>query len=386
VTRPQKVGKTGQTRSEITMKLIRNLFASHRPETTKRARRGRHLGLESLEGRMVLSTFTVANFNDSGVGSLRQAILSADKDTGASTIKFSPTLASTGIFPQSALPILDNPQGITIDGSTKTTNVLVDLYTSYVPDMQDGAFVNRTGNGLVVAPHTSATIKNITLTGASARAVEVDSSTATLSKVVVSYSSDGGILNNGGTLSIVDSSVHNNTANSGGGVSNLGGTLTITGSDFESNSVGSGGAIFTDGGTVTIQSDAAGNPSLVGFNRAGGGGGGLEMIDHAVVTITNARFFDNDAFFGGAIDNGGSVLTATNSLFVLNSAYVGGALYDQGSTATVLTSDEFEFNTASVGGAIAVEGPLPVHLINTMVINNMASAYSDIYGNVVYGS
>jgi hypothetical protein len=33
-----------------------------------------------------------------------------------------------------------------------------------------------------------------------------------------------------------------------------------------------------------------------------------------------------------------------------------------------------------------VAGSLPVHLINTMVINNMAPAYSDIYGRIVYGN
>jgi predicted outer membrane repeat protein len=384
------------------MNLIRNLFASHRPETTKRARRGRHLGLESLEGRMVLSTFTVANVNDSGPGSLRQAILSADNDTGASTINFNitpirifgVTVKPDTIAPQSALPVLDNTAGVTIDGSGVSTGLKIDLSKSNTPDPQDSVYANKSGNGLLVSPKASATIEHLALVNASARAVEVDG-TATLSKVDISHSSDGGVLNNGGTLSIVDSSVHDNTTrgNGGGvsslrGISTLGAMLTITGSDFESNSAWKGGgAIYADGGTVTIQSDPAGNPSLVGFNTSAGGGGGLDMVNNAAVTISNARFFQDKAAFGGAIDNAGGVLTATNTMFVLNTAQYGGALYDSGSTATVLTGDDIELNTATIeGGGIYVAGSLPVHLINTFVSNNMAPWYSDIYGKVVYGS
>src|SRR5688572_21615739 len=44
--------------------------------------------LQALEGRTVLSTFTVENLADSGAGSLRQAILDASTQPGADVIEF----------------------------------------------------------------------------------------------------------------------------------------------------------------------------------------------------------------------------------------------------------------------------------------------------------
>lgn len=41
-----------------------------------------------LEGRILLSAFTVLNLNDQGAGSLRQAILNADSTRGADVINF----------------------------------------------------------------------------------------------------------------------------------------------------------------------------------------------------------------------------------------------------------------------------------------------------------
>src|SRR5260370_30342064 len=71
-------------------------------------------GLEVLEDRTVPSTFTVENLADSGLGSLRQAILDANALPGADLIGFAPaarhgTLALTG----GELRITDH---LTIDG------------------------------------------------------------------------------------------------------------------------------------------------------------------------------------------------------------------------------------------------------------------------------
>ena len=50
--------------------------------------RRRTLGLEPLERRTVLSTFTVTNGHDGGMGSLRRAIADANDAAGADTIVF----------------------------------------------------------------------------------------------------------------------------------------------------------------------------------------------------------------------------------------------------------------------------------------------------------
>src|SRR5947207_10629491 len=61
---------------------------------------------------------TVINTNDSGPGSLRQAITDANADAIADTISFSiPGSGVHTITPTSALPLITNP--LTIDGSTQ---------------------------------------------------------------------------------------------------------------------------------------------------------------------------------------------------------------------------------------------------------------------------
>src|SRR5437868_13766719 len=66
------------------------------------------------------ATFTVTNTNDSGAGSLRQAILDADAATGSITIAFSIGSGPQAITPLTTLPFIGNLHGtIVIDGSTQ---------------------------------------------------------------------------------------------------------------------------------------------------------------------------------------------------------------------------------------------------------------------------
>ena len=71
------------------------------------------LGLESLESRQLLANFTVLNTNDSGPGSLRQAMLDADSASGAIKIVFNiPGSGVHTIEPLSDLPAIITPMAI----------------------------------------------------------------------------------------------------------------------------------------------------------------------------------------------------------------------------------------------------------------------------------
>jgi CSLREA domain-containing protein len=116
----------------------------------------------------------------------------------------------------------------------------------------------------------------------------------------------GGINNDGGTLTVMNSTFSGNYGNVGGGIDNNGGTLTLTNSTFSNNSAGSGG----QGGGI--------------FNYEGN------------LTATNSTFSGNYANYGGAIINWG-ILTLINSTFAGNSAYTeGGGIYN-GISGDVLT-------------------------------------------------
>src|SRR4051794_39013166 len=75
-------------------------------------------GLESLEQRNLLATFTVTNVANAGTGSLRNAIIASNDTGGPDTIAFN--IAGTGvhtIFLSTALPSLTDQ--VTIDGTTQ---------------------------------------------------------------------------------------------------------------------------------------------------------------------------------------------------------------------------------------------------------------------------
>src|SRR5436190_6264800 len=99
----------------------------NRPEGQRRARGPRRPPpafqplLEGLELRLAPSTFTVINTNDSGAGSLRQAILDANTNLGLDTICFNiPGSGVHTISLTSALPPIADP--VFIDGYTQPAN------------------------------------------------------------------------------------------------------------------------------------------------------------------------------------------------------------------------------------------------------------------------
>ena len=165
-------------------------------------------------------------------------------------------------------------------------------------------------------------------------------------------------IDNGGTLTIDNSTFTNNNAADGGAILNGGnGALTVDNSTFTGNSAlgGGGGAICNEGGgTLTETNDTfAGNSAPYGL------GGAIYNYDGAL-TVDNSTFTGNSATDGGAICNinyGG--LTVDNSTFTGNNVtYDGGAIYNEGGSTLTEANDTFTNNIANLGGAIFDEGIL----------------------------
>lgn len=264
------------------------------------------------------STITVTNANDSGAGSLREAI--ADVCTGG-------TLTFNGDYTIPLASPLTIAKNLTLDGETHTVTL----------DGQDSVKVLYVNTGITL------NLNALTITRGNA-----DGGTG------------GGILN-WGTVNITNSTFSNNHADNvnskGGGIYNYSGsTVTVTNSTFSNNHTdrGAGGGIYNNGGTVTVTNSIfADNHAINGSGTAGGinNNGGT-------VTVTNSTFSNNHAqSSGGAIYNQyNSTLNLINSTFAGNSGSTGGAI--RNSFGTVIFKNTLLANSTSGGNCSNNSGTL----------------------------
>ncbi len=178
----------------------------------------------------------------------------------------------------------------------------------------------------------------------------------------------GGIWNAGGTLSVTNSTIANNSGHTGGGILSGGGPLTVTNSTFSGNGGGEGGGIYGVG-IVTVT-----NSTFSGNYATGGEGGGIKIAG-GTLAVTDSTFSTNTlAYLGGGIESGsGATLTMTHCTLSGNQAALGGGI-DVAGIATVMNSS-LSGNTAdSRGGGIfnAFSGTLKV--TNSTLSGNHATS------------
>jgi hypothetical protein len=284
--------------------------------------------LETLEGRDVPSTLTVttsAEFSPAGGLGLGDAIQLANS---GDTINFSPSLnGQTITLVNQQLEITKN---LTIQGPGAGLLAI---------SGNDGAAINP--RIFQVDANASVTLSGLTLEdgGGAAEAF---------------YGGGVGWSGNGWDQY-------------GGAILNLG-TLTVNACTLSGNSAGSvfypfggsqfyGGAIY-NAGTLTV------NNSTLSGNTAYG-------------HLDSPQPPTDEAFFGGAIDNGnGATLTLNNSTVTGNSAQYGGGIYNSGSAGTLtLNNSTVTGNYAQDGGGIYNTGSLAIDY--STVTNNTATHKGD---------
>jgi hypothetical protein len=238
------------------------------------------------------------------------------------------------------------------------------------------------------------------------------------SDIVDNFSFYGGGIGNAGTATVQNSTISGNLGFSGGGIRNTG-TATVQHSTVSGNEVFfSGGGIsnstnnFSPQGTVTLtllNSTVSNNSAVHGAgilnertfsiqdstisdNSAYSDGGGMKIEGTgATATIISSTFARNEANDGGAISSLGS-LRVTNSTISANRArQFGGGLLVAGGTA-VLTHDTITNNTANTdslgdgsGSGMFSVGSADVILSHTIVADNFrlpAFLADDISGTV----
>jgi CSLREA domain-containing protein len=164
---------------------------------------------------------------------------------------------------------------------------------------------------------------------------------STVMSNTTSHGNGGGISKDQGIMTISQSHIIGNRITSallyGGGIYNSG-VLTITyttinGNFTQGDSInGGGGGIFTNGSLSLVN-------STLSENSTGGGGGGIMSNSNSHLRIRKTTFSNNSAFNGGGLYSRG-VITVTNSTFSGNRAMLsGGGIYDALETSTVSLSN-----------------------------------------------
>jgi hypothetical protein len=171
-----------------------------------------------------------------------------------------------------------------------------------------------------------------------------------------SAADSAGLANNGGTMTIADSTICGNAATgdgvAGGGVDNYtGATLTILGSTISGNYAGAygGGIDNIEGATATVVD------STISNNHTDGLGGGIYTYN-ATLTIITSSLRDNAAAYGGGLYNNSyqnmSTAMITDSSISNNTALQGGGIDNDNGATLMVTGSTLSGNTAGSGGGL----------------------------------
>ncbi|MFN6472326.1 MAG: beta strand repeat-containing protein [Nostoc sp. SerVER01] len=281
-----------------------------------------------------MANIVVTNTNDSGEGSLRQAILDANASAGADTISF------TGSVFTDATP----------DTITLTSGQLT---------ITDDVTIEGTGaNQLTVSGNNASRVFNISNGGTDAT---IDALT------IANGNADNGagiLVNGGSSLVLTDSTVSNNNANGGfggAGIGNLGGgTATVI------NSTISGNTSTVFGGGIASQGTLNVTNSTISGNSSGQFGGGL--ILGGVVTLTGNTITNNSAANGGGLIVFFGTTTAQNTIIAGNNGNdISGTVTGNGNNligslsgagGTIGTGSDITFASAGITNINQVIGSL----------------------------
>jgi len=289
------------------------------------------------------ASITVINGNDSGAGSLRQAI--ADLCAGG-TITFA---GDTTIALGSDLSI---DKSLTIDGSGHAVTLSGDTNGDGAGEV--GLFYVDSG--------ANVTLRNLLLTKGE--------------------SGEGGGVYNFGTLAVENCTFEDNNANYGGGIKNYG-ALTVTNSNFSNNSGTVGAAIYNgsgSGGLTVTNSTFSGNVasssgviynddtasitnSTFANNSATSSG---IVLNYDTLTVTGSTFYNNSATSSGIVRND-STAQITNSTFFGNTSTASGIIINN--SATTITNSTFDQNSMPADQGTLVNASGTLTLRNSILSN-----------------
>ncbi len=218
------------------------------------------------------------------------------------------------------------------------------------------------GAGITIGGGASPTLRNLVIHGNNAAnagggvSVYDGASSPLLENVTVrnnSAQNGAGLTLSGSNVQITGGRIENNTANTlGGGLMAEGGTLTVDGTTLAGNRAAYGGAFSFSAVTVTLRNCVAQG------NSAQQAGGAIRLHGNTQFTALNCRFAGNrsDGGTGGAIFSDQNSLQVSGSTFDGNQARVGAAIHLHYTPSAVLEGNTFTRNQAVDGAGVYMTG------------------------------
>ncbi len=303
------------------------------------------------------ANFEVTNEDDSGPGSLRDAVEQANALPGADTITFAPSVQDISLL-ATGLSITD---ALTITGRPKDPVVI----------RGEGLGVAASFRVFTVDDGTK-TEQPVTLSGLEIRD----------GKIRVAQEGGGGILNRENLtlrqLRVIDNNVtpdNDFDTGLGGGILSSGPILvedslvagnTLRVEDYDGGGTGKGGGIYGSSTTIVRRSTIRNNLIQVAQEALGGGIAGSDLqieesVVHDNIALTTGSFVSaGPRVMGGGIYGSGIIRNSTIS----------------GNTADAEPGNGFALETYAYGGGVSLEGTIQ----NSTVVDNLAvSTYYETY-------
>ena len=299
------------------------------------------------------ATITVTSVNDSGPGSLRQAISDA---ASGETIDFS--VVGTITLTSGELQIAKN---LTISGPGPTNLTVSGHNASRVFSLNN---VTTAISGLTI-------VNGRVVTGHGA-GISLNYGSLTLSNCVVSSNTNASAPIN----------------NYGGGIANFAGAVTVINCTIANNYAYVGAGCSMDDPTLRPSTAFAVLNSIIRSNSCGLRGGGLRSSYGKLYVVNSAIVGNFGGSAGGGIESNGSLLL-TNSTVSANSlgAYntTGGGVWLESASSSdtnVIVSSTIASNTAYIGGGVYVakNAWTALYLGNSIVAANQAPNGPDLVG------
>ena len=375
--------------------------------------------------------FVVTSTDDSGPGTLREAVGNANAAAGPDTITFAPALAGQTIDLSTAG---DSSLGASALAVTSETTI-------EGPTGNDGVTIARADSApnmrlFLVTQSGDLTLRNLTLSGGLARGGNGGS----IGNAGGGAAGLGGAVVNEGALTIEASTLTGNQAvggnggngdgngcaggggglggnggggcvfNSGGGP-NGGGAGSFSSGGGNGGFGGGGGSGISHGGTGGFGGGGGGGFEAPGGNGGFGGGGGSSDNGGGSGGFGGGNSGPNDrggggggGGLGGAVFSNGGTVTVTNSTLSANTAQggvggsgfggsggsgqgLGGGIFNRNGTVTVLNST-FANNTANQGGGGIYnlgDGATGTATLDNTIAGDANNGATDFQSNTING-